>query len=1043
MAIYSLRRNPRTRPPHGQRGVSLIEVMVALVVLTTGILALALLQVKVTRGAAEAKVRSFAMGYAQTELERLRASTINVTNYQNLVDIPAAPIVGSEEATGMLFQRELVVNRFVRSTGTGCTPTTAPCFLPAADNATTSVDTPDYKQLALTISWTSADSQATFDKNVVVNDVLSVLSLSGSTSLITSTGSSGSGGPIVIQTKASADMSGVGVIPIATGGANGEATAASNPKPLVNSNTGTSSTSFNVLTYFDPNTGNIQIQREVDTRVVACKCKHTALTGTSFFTTKFRPTYWNGTFYSTPKTLDQDGYALTDTPNASAAATESYTNALGNTVTRTIVQDELCDDCCRDHHDPSTAGTKPKFDPYMADAHTHYHFSLNTDGSANTSSPSVADASTPTSIYSEACRMIRVNGIWHTAVDLNQEHMSLLATNQTPVVSPVAAPAYAPTTTATGHYVNFVKDYLALRVINAGVSPIDSTGDDVTSGELTTLETTNVINAPNLIAMPTAINSKKYLHDRGLYLDWLSPEAKSLLDQQLAQCTEPAATRINCILPYLPFVTINTTELASWTASTPLSAPQSVSEPKRGTINVASAGTVGATATGSVAMQRSNTGVVFAVPIDRWDGLTVPSASPTSYSGRTTTDTQNFEFSNSGLTDTDGDTVADADDNCPANANPLQENQDGDALGDICDPDKDGDGADNGSDNCPVIVNADQADGDSDIVGDLCDNCPVDANGDQADGDGDLIGNVCDPDLDNDGVPNGSDNCPVNANADQADADADGIGNVCDAVSPPLDGDGDGILDGSDNCPTVSNASQLDSDGDGIGDACDPTPLPPYAFTVRVALGNPVENAARPTVVRKEGTPVPSTYSCGNWSATPSKYTFACTGASYSDQTIVITNFDFARAVTTPNSDKTFNPCNWTVGGNEVKRVNCGIFAASPATVIVQRTRAAVTTTLVVTPVLTGSMTGTAKDSAINFASSPTVPADTHTYTIPLTGVQAGDLYIINLGTAVETNILTPVSANHNTTDRCAGSGGKCSCDVATGTPVYDFSKCN
>lgn len=43
------------------------------------------------------------------------------------------------------------------------------------------------------------------------------------------------------------------------------------------------------------------------------------------------------------------------------------------------------------------------------------------------------------------------------------------------------------------------------------------------------------------------------------------------------------------------------------------------------------------------------------------------------------------------LSDADGDQIADAADNCPGAANPLQENFDGDAMGDLCDPDDDND----------------------------------------------------------------------------------------------------------------------------------------------------------------------------------------------------------------------------------------------------------------------------------------------------------------------------------------------------------------
>lgn len=74
-------------------------------------------------------------------------------------------------------------------------------------------------------------------------------------------------------------------------------------------------------------------------------------------------------------------------------------------------------------------------------------------------------------------------------------------------------------------------------------------------------------------------------------------------------------------------------------------------------------------------------------------------------------------------------------------------------------------------------------DGDSDGDGLLnsVDNCPGVANPGQENNDGDAEGDICDDDDDNDGVPDTMDNCPIDANFDQADADFDGLGDVCDA----------------------------------------------------------------------------------------------------------------------------------------------------------------------------------------------------------------------------------------------------------------------
>jgi hypothetical protein len=88
------------------------------------------------------------------------------------------------------------------------------------------------------------------------------------------------------------------------------------------------------------------------------------------------------------------------------------------------------------------------------------------------------------------------------------------------------------------------------------------------------------------------------------------------------------------------------------------------------------------------------------------------------------------------LPDADQDGRPDATDNCPNVSNFDQTDQDGDGLGNVCDPDRDGDGVQNAQDNCPT------------------------PNADQANMDGDAWGDACDDDIDGDARYNWQDNCP-------------------------------------------------------------------------------------------------------------------------------------------------------------------------------------------------------------------------------------------------------------------------------------------
>ena len=118
---------------------------------------------------------------------------------------------------------------------------------------------------------------------------------------------------------------------------------------------------------------------------------------------------------------------------------------------------------------------------------------------------------------------------------------------------------------------------------------------------------------------------------------------------------------------------------------------------------------------------------------------------------------------------------------CPGTWND-QSNSDGDTVGDACD-------------NCPLADNEDQAEADRDGVGDACDTCQdVDADGLGFPAEPsmtcalDTCPSITDPtnaDADADGVGDACDNCPADANADQRDIDSDGVGDACAPVPEP------------------------------------------------------------------------------------------------------------------------------------------------------------------------------------------------------------------------------------------------------------------
>jgi hypothetical protein len=178
-----------------------------------------------------------------------------------------------------------------------------------------------------------------------------------------------------------------------------------------------------------------------------------------------------------------------------------------------------------------------------------------------------------------------------------------------------------------------------------------------------------------------------------------------------------------------------------------------------------------------------------------------------------------FDLGPAEQTDTDGDGIGDNSDNCPAVANPGQEDYEGDGVGDACDPDDDNDTVPDGADSNPFNPNVCR-----DADGDGCDDCDSGTDNPANDGVDTDVDGLCDagdPDDDNDGVPDAQDNDPINRFACR-DADGDGCDDCNSGADDPLN---DGVDFDSDGFCDIGDT---DDDNDGVPDTSDTDPLDPF-----------------------------------------------------------------------------------------------------------------------------------------------------------------------------------------------------------------------
>lgn len=530
-----MNRTPNLR---GNSGFSLLEVLVAVVLLATGLLALAALQSSLARNSADAKVRSRVIALLAADMDQQRSSAYGTVSSlgapitavnpdcSDLSVLNTVEVAACEAGVG-----NLTFNRTVTTYGGNAGGTAFAAGAPVAPNKA------EFKRIEVTATWTDAGGQV---HTANMRTVLSSLALDVNNPIVDNdSGNSPPPGPVVRQ----ASPVTAGMIPIALG--NGDSTAASNPTPELvgkNNNLTLVGTRFNVLTYTPTDNNLAIIQQRIETEVIKCKCQYGA--GGSNLGEIYRTSQW-------PAVWTGKRYDVYMPDSLAPAPGQQYAAGPKAGVT----QSALCQECCRDHHDNANDTTNARFDP-EAPSSVYQKYDLN--GSGNL----VAVNNTTSADYVDACRIVRVDGLWRTAADLYSRQFGLL---ETETVSGVQAKTGLPTSTATASYTAFVKDYLKQYDGTTGNNPpsgAQALFDDPARG----------LNEPAEVAVATPSNSdRRYLHGRGLYVDHLETQARETLANSLAEriakgeCSGSALA--DCVLPFLPFTTINLTEIARWSES--------------------------------------------------------------------------------------------------------------------------------------------------------------------------------------------------------------------------------------------------------------------------------------------------------------------------------------------------------------------------------------------------------------------------------------------------------------------------------------------
>jgi Tfp pilus assembly protein PilV len=487
-----------------QKGIGIIEVMVAAVIFALGIIAIIQLQGNFFTSSSSAQAHSVAMNLAEEKVEDLRGFEAFDDTDADIFDFVAIANNGGGQCDTTDDNACVLTipsgNVTVGNTAFTRTWTVTDYYYNAGALTTTPNGSIAQKDITVTIAWIDADGSAqTTTANAVINSNL----VGSGGVLVNNAGGSGEA-PEVPYTPSTDPR----VTPIEVGTSSKRETLVPSSQTV----DGFARTQFTAYTY---NSNNI-LQRQEEFKNVACECRFNGTSSAGDETYAASYPEWNDL---KDTYVDETGELLTG--KVKGCVQGGGSNCDSN-------PEPFCEICCRDHHD--VTGVARKYDPYRStdDYETngnHKHYNGTT---AVTSGP-----------YQESCRLKRVDGFWRVFQDwhmVNFDAVTLDDLNDS---------------TVKASYATYAKNIIDQHIDESKVA-----GETLTSPPSEPAATNHNLSG-NYVNM--TVGTPEEISGRALYLDYMG--ATHLSEVQAKK------TANEDYLLHIPFYEVEVVEVANWTSA--------------------------------------------------------------------------------------------------------------------------------------------------------------------------------------------------------------------------------------------------------------------------------------------------------------------------------------------------------------------------------------------------------------------------------------------------------------------------------------------